>query len=294
MAFEDVMGKVMEWSSATHALAALGAELTVQQPGVEAPPEVVDALRAVSTTAGLTDLDQIPPPQQGVALALIRAFLHQAVDLIDHPERAPGWSYSDPAILDGWGRASMMMPMTIAAAHPDLARVTSLLDVGTGVGLLAVAATTTWPTATVVGIDTWDTSLDRARTNVDGAGLGDRITLRRQDLADLDDVAAFDCAWVPSFFMSEAALERGLPAVVRALRPGGWVVLARNLPAPAPLPAALAHLERVRTGGSDLAPERALALLEAAGCEQVHEAPPVGPAPIALVLGRRPAQEPSR
>ena len=289
MPFEDVMGSVMQWKGATEALASLGARLAVLEPDGSAPPEVAAALEAVTEAAGLTDLDQIPPPQRAIALALIRTFLHQAVDLLDHPDREIGWRYSDPAILDGWGRASMMVPTLLAQAHPDLGEVTSFLDVGTGVGLLAMASTAVWPAATVVGIDTWDGSLDRARTHVKEAGLEDRITLRHQDLAGLDDVDVFDCAWVPSFFMSEAALEAGLPQVVRALRPGGWVVLARNRPETDPLTAALVALDHIRTGGSDVSPVRALELVEAAGCEEVHEVIPPGPAPIVLVLGRRPA-----
>lgn len=291
MPFEDVMGSIMQWKGATDALASLGARLAVLEPERGAPPEIAAALAAVTTAAGLPGLEEIPPPQRAVALALIRTFLHQAVDLLDHPDREAGWRYTDPAILDGWGRASMMVPGMLAGAHRDLSDVTSFLDVGTGVGLLAVAAAGVWPSAQVVGIDSWDTSLDRARIHIKEAGLDERITLRTQDLGALDDVDAFDCAWVPSFFLSEPALEVGLPHVVRALRPGGWVVLARNRPQPDPLAAALAELERTRTGGSDLAPDRALALLASAGCDEVHEVVPQGPAPIVLVLGRRPAEQ---
>src|SRR5258708_5481882 len=112
MPFEEAMGKVMQWATATEALAAIGAELAAQQPGAEAPPEIVAALRAVSTAAGV-DLSEGAPPQQAMLLALIRMYLHQAVDVLDHPNRAPGWSFTDPAILDGWGRGSAMVPVLI-------------------------------------------------------------------------------------------------------------------------------------------------------------------------------------
>src|SRR5206468_2176457 len=113
--------------------------------------------------------------------------------------------------------------------------VESFLDVGTGVGLLAVAAAGTWPDATVVGIDTWDASLEGAHANVESANLGDRITLRKQDVAEVDDVDAFDCVWVPTFFLTEAILEDALPKLVNATRPGGWIVLGRMIAPPDPV-----------------------------------------------------------
>jgi tRNA1(Val) A37 N6-methylase TrmN6 len=68
-----------------------------------------------------------------------------------------------------------MIPALIATAYPDLVNVRSFLDVGTGVGLLAVAAARVWPAATIVGIDPWEPSLERARANVAQAGLDGRM-----------------------------------------------------------------------------------------------------------------------
>jgi SAM-dependent methyltransferase len=288
MAFEDVMGTVMRWGTATEALAALGAELALRQADGEAPPDIVDALQAVSAAGGLTGLGELPPPQAAMVLGMIRMFVHQATDLLDHPDKAPGWTYTDPAILDGLGRGSAMIPMLIASAHPDLAAVTSFLDVGTGVGLLAIAAANVWPGATIVGIDPWEVSLERARTNVAQAGLESRVTLRAQDLASVDDDDRFDCAWVPTFFLTEAALVEGLPVVVRALRPGGWVALGLNKRAPDPLADATAALRWIRGGGTLLDADRAAKLLADAGFDAVHVATPPGPVPLELVLGQRP------
>jgi SAM-dependent methyltransferase len=221
-------------------------------------------------------------------LGVIRMYLHQAVDVVEQPDRA-GWTFTDPAILDGWGRGSAMVPSLIASAHPDLSQVTSFLDVGTGVGLLAVAAAHVWPAATIVGIDPWEVSLERARSNVARAGLEDRITLRRQELADIDETSAYDCAWIPTFFLTEADLEQGLAAVARAMRPGGWIALGRPRPTPDPLAEATAALRWIRGGGCTLDAKRAVELLEHAGCTAVHAAQPAGPAPLELVLGQRPA-----
>src|SRR5262245_39358677 len=137
MSFEEVMAAVMRWTNATEALAALGAELSLAQTGETPPPEIAAALRAVSTAAGVPAIEDLAPQQRAVALGVIHLYVHQALDMLAEPSRAPGWTFTDPFILDGWGRGSTMVPAMIAAAHPDLAEVTSFLDVGTGVGLLA-------------------------------------------------------------------------------------------------------------------------------------------------------------
>src|SRR5881394_3895734 len=125
MSFEKTLTTMMQWVTATEALAALGAELALQQPDVNPPPEIAAALEAVSSAAGMTDLDQLPPPQRAMLLGIVRMYLRQATDVLEHPDRAPGWTYTDPVILDGWGRGSAMVPALIASSHPDLAAVTT-------------------------------------------------------------------------------------------------------------------------------------------------------------------------
>ena len=286
MSFEELMGTVQGMSTALAALAAIGAELSLKSTGTCADPRVESALARVTTAAGVQDLDSIPPPQQAIALALIRLLFAQAADVLAAPERAPGWSYTDPNVLDGYGRGSMMVPMRLAAA-PELANVTSFLDVGVGVGLLAVSAANVWPDASVVGIDVWEPSLERARTNIDGAGLGGRVTLRDQDLVALDDVDAYDCAWVPTFFLPEDVLKTGLARMMRAVRPGGWVVLGVFLPSPDPVAQATNALNTVRGGGSVLDEARAAELLEDAGFAEVHPLERTMPMPLGFVLGQR-------
>jgi SAM-dependent methyltransferase len=287
MSFEDVMAAVMRWTTATEALAALGAELSLAQTGESPPPEIADALRAVSMAAGLPAIEDLDPQQRAIALGVIHLYVHQALDMLEAPGRAPGWTFTDPVILDGWGRGSTMVPAVIAGAHPDLADVTSFLDVGTGVGLLAVAASTIWPSAQIVGIDPWTPSLVRAKDNVAQAGLGDRITLRQQDAAELDDIDTYDCIWVPTFFLTEPVLERALPPLYRALRPGGWLVLGRFRPPPDPLAGSTATLRTIRGGGCDLDSKRAVELLEQVGCRSVEVVQPSLPMPLELIIGQR-------
>jgi len=285
MSFEDVMGTVMQWQVAGEALAALGAELTLQQSGEDAPPEILEALRGVSLAAGL-EVDDLNPQQRAIVIGLVHTLVHQSTDLLTEPARTAGWKFVDPIILDGWGRASALVPNLIAGVR-ELQKLNSFLDVGTGVGLLAVAAAGVWPDAKIVGIDIWDPSLERAQTNVARAGLQDRITLRNQNLTDLDDVDAFDGIWLPSFFMTEDVLIKGLPALHRALAPGGHIAFGLMESPPNPLAHAVATLRTVRSGGAQLDAKRAAELLEDAGFTSVHEAAKTAPVPVGLVIGAK-------
>jgi len=287
MSFEDVMTVVGRWLTATEALAALGAELALEQAPEPGHPAVLGALQAVSAAAGLAGLDELTGPQRQMVTGLIRLGLHQASDLVDDPGRPPGWTFTDPAILQGWGRGSAVVPGALAAAVPELAGVRSFLDVGSGIGLLAVAAAGVWPQATVVGLDVWGPSLEAAAANVRAAGLGDRIILRDQDVVDLDDSDAYDCAWFPTFFVTEPVLEAAMPRLYRALRPGGWLVLGRMASPPDPLAQAVTTLRIIRGGGADFDAKRLVAALEAAGCTAVRVVPRQGPAPMEYVIGRR-------
>jgi SAM-dependent methyltransferase len=287
MSFEGVMTAVGRWMTATEALAAVGAELTLSQSTQPAHPDLARALRAVSAAADLPSLDELAPPQREMCAAVIRMCLRQALDLVDDPSRPPGWTFTDPDILAGWGRGSMMVPGALAAA-PELGDIGSFLDVGTGVGLLAIAAARTWPTATITGIDIWDPALRIAAENIESAGVGDRVAVRREEVTELDESESYDCVWFPTFFVSEAVLDAAVPRLVRSLRRGGWLVLGRMAPPPDPVAEATNSLKTIRNGGADFDAKRLAAGLEAAGCVSVRTLPRQGPGPLEYVIGQRP------
>jgi predicted O-methyltransferase YrrM len=139
-----------------------------------------------------------------------------------------------------------------------------------------------------VGIDTWQTALERAHTNVKEAGLDDRITLRNQGVAAVDDVDAYDCAWVPTFFIPEDVLANAVPNLLNSLRPDGWIVLGRFATRPDPLARATMELRTVRSGGCTIDAARSSELLETAGCRSVHELALPGPMPMGFVIGQKP------
>jgi len=287
MSFEDVMIAVNRWMITTEALAAVGAELTLADSDEPGHPDVVRALRAVSAAAGLPELDQLAPPQRELVGGLIRMCLRQAQDLIEDPARAPGWTFTDPDILAGWGRGSAIVPGALAAAIPELAGIGSFLDVGSGVGLLAIAAARTWPAATITGIDVWEPALRIAAENVKAAGLADRITLRHGDVTGLDESEVYDCVWFPTFFVTEARLDAAMPRLVRSLRRGGWLVLGLMAPHPDPVAGAVSTLRTIRGGGAHFSSQRLMSALEAARCVGIRTLPRSGPAPMEYVIGRR-------
>jgi SAM-dependent methyltransferase len=289
VSFEDVMAAVGRWMVATEALAAAGAELALAGPQDGGDPDVTAAVRGVSAAAGLPPLGELAPPQREIVAALIRMCLRQAQDLVDDPGRPPGWTFTHPDILAGWGRGSAMVPGLLAAAAPQFAGVRSFLDVGTGVGLLAIAAARTWPAAAVTGIDIWEPALEMAAGNITAAGLAGRVTVRRADVTSLDEVGSYDCAWFPTFFVREPVLDAAVPRLVRALRPGGWLVLGRMAPPPDPVAQAASALRTMRGGGADFAAPRLVSALAAAGCVSAGVLPRTGPAPMQFIIGQRPA-----
>src|SRR5262249_46310 len=72
MSFDDVMTGVGRWLTATEALAAVGAELTLEQAPEPGDPAVVGALQAVSAAAGLAGLEELTVPQRQMVTGLIR------------------------------------------------------------------------------------------------------------------------------------------------------------------------------------------------------------------------------
>jgi len=154
-------------------------------------PKVRELLRVVVEALDPTMLDGLTKEQQSAALGFILMYFRNAVDLWSGP-REPGWNHTDPEMLEAQGQtSSAVVPRieAIAAENADLAAVIrrsgTLLDSGTGVGHLAIAAARTWPALGVVGIDVWEPALALARANVAVGGVAERIQLRAQNVADL-------------------------------------------------------------------------------------------------------------
>lgn len=285
MSMLEMTAVITRFQATTDTLAALGARLAIGE-GDTVAPEILAALDEVLAASGVAGVDGLAPQQRTMIAGLIRTAFAQSADLLGRPGRDAGWSYTDPVLLEGQGRASMMMP-TLLRGSGEFTDVSSLLDIGTGVGLLAVSAARVWPECTVVGIDVWEPSLELARRNVTAAGLDHRIEIRRQDILDLDDAGRYDCVWLPSFFFGPEVLAAALPKIIAATLPGGRVVMAHYEPPSDPLPRTTMRLRTIRDGGSVLEAGGAAGLLRGAGCQDVHPLARTWPMPIGFVTGRK-------
>jgi SAM-dependent methyltransferase len=228
VSFESLMAASQRLSVSVETLAALGAQLRLLQNGLDADSRVRALLNDVARAVDPQLLNGFERRQQAAAFALIQTTFRQALDLLENPERVPGWSYQDPDILQSQGQLSRLIVHwieAIAAQQPELNEVLgrpgAFLDVGTGVGSLAIEAARCWPALRVVGIDPWEPALTLARKNLAQSGLLERVELRQQCVEELKETATFTVAWVPGPFISAEVVDRALEQVRCALVPGG-------------------------------------------------------------------------
>ncbi|HUJ60647.1 MAG TPA: class I SAM-dependent methyltransferase [Kofleriaceae bacterium] len=302
-----------ELSSAAWSLAAIGALFETGLADQLAAPRTLDELAAASpgltarriaavldvcAERGVVAIDgeryQLAPgvapalcgPLRATLLGDLRSNLMQPLALLDRAGQS--WDHADPALLEAQGDASAVLPAVIKQAFAPMlgdlaARLerpgARLLDVGTGVGALAIAACRSFPQLRVVGIDPAPVALALARRRVAAAELGDRIELRQLAAEALRDEAAFALAWLPAFFVPPDALPAAIARVAAALEPGGWLIAA----APGAGPVWQLVTE---TWGGPTASAEVEALLARAGLHEVR-ALPGPPWALQLLAGRR-------
>ena len=287
MAFDELMGLTNRLLTSAQALAAITALLRLDELGVQGDPGVRAQLERVVDALGVSGLDELDAGERSVLVSFARSYLGQAVDLVEYPERAGAWAYSDPVVLRAQGSASGVVARLITGAglgSPD-ARI---LDVGTGVAGLAVALCSAFPSATVVGLDPWEPAIAIARENVANAGLESRITLLTTPIQSFADPEGFDLVWLPAFFIPETVLDTAIETIFGVTRPGGTLVVgARYGVRDDVLVSAVDDLFTVRSGGSVLYPEDAVARLRRAGFSDANEVERDWDAPLRLVVGRR-------
>ena len=293
MSVEALMGVALRLAESVEALAALGAELRLRQDRRSPPPQIRALLLEAAEAVEPRVFDGIDPSQEQAALGVVETVFRQALDLLEEPAREPGWTYEDPVILQSQGQASRLIARgieTLAAQRPEmqaaLARKGSLLDVGTGVGRLAIEAALRFPALRVVGIDTFEPALRLARGNLAESPVPERVELRRQGIEELEDEAKFTAAWLPGPFIGLDVARHALPRILPALEPGGWLIFGLMAPASTPLGDALAKLRILRSGGQPWTAAAATDRLGIAGFDRIET---FAPAPsIRFVIGRRP------
>jgi 2-polyprenyl-3-methyl-5-hydroxy-6-metoxy-1,4-benzoquinol methylase len=239
----------------------------------------------------------LQPPMRAALQGEIRSGLMQPLALLDSARGdAPraGWTHTDRALLQAQGDASVALvgafKMQIVPALGDLAARLDrpgarFLDVGVGVGALAMAMCRAWPQIGVVGLDTFEAPLAVARENIGHAGLAERIELRHLGVEDLRDEDSFDLAWFPSFFIPESAMAHAVARIRASLRAGGWVVVA-TLGGADHRQRAVAGLLTNLWGGPALSVTEVESLMRSTGFATLRVLPGPGWAP-ALVVAQR-------
>lgn len=266
----------------TEAFASLGARLSATAD--EFDPAVLAALDDVCAAGGFPDADSLAPEQRSMLADMVRSSFKQALATLEVPTNGAGWGHTDAAVLDGQGRASTNLVPHMARLMGD-ATIRDVLDVGTGVGLLAVALAQRWPDANIVGIDIWEPSLERARHHVAEADLSDRIEIRNQDVTTLDEQDRYDCGWLPAPFLPSEVLAAAIPRVVEAVKPGGLVSIGVQRTPEDPLAAATQRLRNIADTGGTPTVDSVLAMCRDAGLDATVLNPDAT-IPISFVGGR--------
>ncbi|MGO9793639.1 MAG: SAM-dependent methyltransferase [Solirubrobacteraceae bacterium] len=229
----------------------------------------------------------------------LRATLLQTAALLeDAIECCPqaGWAHTDERVLQAQGTLSassieavdqLLLPMLDGLT----ARLDSghgvLLDVGTGVGAVAIALCQRHPHLRAVSIEPQTVPVTLARHNIQTAGLADRIEVRQQLGQDLKDTDAFDLAWLAGDFLAPSVLPAVLDAVHRALTPGGWLITGCVGGGEDSPRATAARLRAVLWGGDTADPTEVGALLRLHGFETVQLLPRRS-SDLVPIIARRP------
>jgi hypothetical protein len=269
-------------------------DLAAERPDL--PRARIERCLAVAACAGVVVADGqhyrlaegvlpfLQQPARAALLGDLRSMLMQTLALLDSSRGGvePGWRHRDPALLTAQGDTSggfpPMFKANIVASLGDLAARLDrpgarVLDVGVGVGALAIAMCGAFPAVSVVGLDTFDVPLAIARDRVAQAGLADRIELRQLAVEDLRDEEAFDLAWMPSFFLPASVLPAAAARVRASLRPGGWILFPIGTSSGDDRHRAVLALVCETWGGPALSPLQAESLLGAAGFASVRTMP---------------------
>jgi precorrin-6B methylase 2 len=254
MDFPTFQAELRRLGGAAHALAAIGAALRLYQTKQEADPAVQARLFAAVEAVLPGALDGLDPGQVLDALAYVTFQIGEATDLFHNADRPPGWVLRDTATLQAVGQASRQNIRSIVALAADRPRLAAslagrFLDVGTGVGAMALEAAEPCPSLQVVGIDIWEPSLALARANVAASPYAARIEIRAQDVTQLDEIAAYTVAWLPAPFLPRPVAEAALDRLAVALVSGGHLVVGLFAVPTDKAGAALTALRVVRSGG---------------------------------------------
>jgi SAM-dependent methyltransferase len=294
MDFPTFQAELRRIGGAVHAFAAIGAALRLYQAKQQADPALQARLLAAVEAVLPGALDGLNSQQISDALAYVTFQIGEATELLHNADRPAGWVLQDPAVLQALGQSSRQNIRSIIALAADRPRLAAaltgrFLDVGTGVGAMALEAAEQCPSLQVVGLDIWEPSLALARANVAASPHAARIEIREQDVTQIDEPAAYTLAWLPAPFLPRPVAEAALDRLAVAMAPNGHLVVGLFAMPADKAGAALTALRVVRSGGHVWDTAEIEQQLRARGFVDVETC--FTPA-TSFVIGRRPYPEP--
>lgn len=230
--------------------------------------------------------------------AALRAPLLQAEDFRRRLEARTltleGWSHTDASIIEAqgaltrrWTTQAVPKLKFLPGLVPRLERPgAALLDVGAGTAGLSIALCRHFPRLCAVAVEPAPHPAALGERHVQGEGLADRIAIRRQRVEHLDDEGAFDLAFLPQMFLRDDIVEEAVRRVFRALRPGGWLLVAALSQEGGSTASAVNRLKNLLWGGNTRSVAQIKPLLQSAGFDPVIRSP--GRQALRMVCARRP------
>ena len=294
----QLSGMIGQWDQGALCLAALAVATggngstsgdAAAEPLVTAAREVVEAAGLGAVLASPDRLPFSPAQLRGMAASP----LLQAAALVD--EQPFGWAANSDATLIAQGHASgstaalfarFVLPHFGDLAERLAAPGARMLDVGTGIGALAIGFSRAFPQLHVTGIDLMPRVVEIARAQVAASPAASHVEIRQQDVAELTDEACYDLAWIPAPFVPEPAFSTGVARLVTALAPGGVLMVGHGTSTGTDLQLAITHFKTVLHGGTRLDGPSVVELLQHHGLTSVQTVatPPGAPA---ITVGQR-------
>lgn len=221
------------------------------------------------------------------ATALLRRALRHAVGAVSPDEdRALLLDQGASSAVSGQLLVEQILPRLDGALDQLATGNARFLDVGAGVGGLAIRVCELLSSVQVTGLEVMPAAVRLAEHEIAEHGTTDRVEIRNLDVADLEDSEEYDVVWMSQPFIRPEALRDGLDRVREALARGGWLVMAINGrdPLEGELGDALARHSARLHGGEVLLADEARQLLEDKGYVDVEV---LSAGPLTVATGRR-------
>lgn len=286
---DALLHRVQALGRATRMLAIVGAAAKLRGAAAADPAVARQIERGLRLVLG-TDAAAFEEAALEPLLTAIEMAFAESGELLRDPGRAGGWTVEDPQLLQAMGRASSSAfdrILHLAEARPSLRRCLggTFLDVGTGVGGIALRAAEACPRLRVDAIDIWEPALRIARARIAASRHAERIRLLTLDVTAVEPAPRYTLAWLPTMFLARAAVDTAVARIAAASQRGAWIVAALYTTPDDPFLATMSTLRTLRGGGEIVDCSELEARLRAHGYVDVE----VDAAPIAtFLLARRP------